>query len=133
MLGLTLSWMLFYQCDLLLLSDQTAEGLGLNVTAARIAVSLVAVVLASSAAAELGVVSFLGLIVPHIARLLVGSRHKILIPFSALGGALLLLLADTIGRRIAFPHEIPAAILLSIVGGPLLILLIRRSDKSYGI
>lgn len=132
-LGLTLSWMLFYQCDLLLLSDQTAEGLGLNVTAARIAVSLVAVVLASSAAAELGVVSFLGLIVPHIARLLVGSRHKILIPFSALGGALLLLLADTIGRRIAFPHEIPAAILLSIVGGPLLILLIRRSDKSYGI
>lgn len=132
-LGLVLAWLLFYKCDLLLLSDQTAEGLGMNVTAARCAVSLVAVVLAAAATAELGAVSFIGLIVPHIARLLVGSRHRVLIPFSALGGAFLMLLADTLGRRIAAPYEIPASILLSIVGGPLLIVLIRRSDRSYGI
>ena len=102
-------------------------------TGARIIVSLIAVVLAGIATAELGVVSFMGLIVPHIARILVGSRHRVLIPFSALGGALLLLLADTQGRTIAAPYEISAAILLSILGGPLLILLIRRSDKTYGI
>ena len=124
---------MFYKCDLLSLSDQTARSLGVNVTGARITVSLIAVVLAGIATAELGVVSFMGLIVPHIARILVGSRHRVLIPFSALGGALLLLLADTLGRTIAAPYEISAAILLSILGGPLLILLIRRSDKTYGI
>ncbi len=132
-LGLILAFLMFYKCDLLSLSDQTARSLGVNVTGARITVSLIAVVLAGIATAELGVVSFMGLIVPHIARILVGSRHRVLIPFSALGGALLLLLADTLGRTIAAPYEISAAILLSILGGPLLILLIRRSDKTYGI
>ncbi|MDD3252059.1 MAG: iron ABC transporter permease [Lachnospiraceae bacterium] len=132
-LGLVLAWMSYYKCDLLSLSDQTARGLGVNVTATRIAISLIAVVLASISTAELGVVSFIGLIVPHIARILIGSNHKALIPFSMLGGAFLLLLADTLGRTIAAPYEISASILLSIVGGPMLIFLIRRSDKTYGI
>lgn len=132
-LGLVLAFIKFYQCDLLSLSDQTAKGLGINVTASRILVSLIAVVLASISTAEVGVVSFIGLIVPHIARLLVGSSHKVLIPFSMLGGALLMLAADTLGRTIAAPYEISASILLSIVGGPMLIILIRRSDKTYGM
>lgn len=132
-LGLVLALMAFYKCDLLSLSDQTARGLGVNVTATRILVSLIAVVLASISTAEMGVVSFIGLIVPHIARILVGSRHKVVIPFSMLGGAFLMLLADTLGRTIAAPYEISASILLSIVGGPMLIILIRRSDKTYGV
>jgi iron complex transport system permease protein len=132
-LGLLLAWMAFYKCDLLSLSDQTARGLGINVTVTRILVSFIAVILASISTAELGVVSFIGLIVPHVARILVGSCHKTLIPFSMLGGGLLMLLADTLGRTIAAPYEISASILLSIVGGPLLIILIRRSDKSYGV
>lgn len=132
-LGLVLAWMVFYKCDLLSLSDQTARGLGVNVLLTRIYVSLIAVVLASIATAEVGAVSFIGLIVPHIARILVGSNHKALIPFSMLGGAFLMLLADTLGRTIAAPYEISASILLSIVGGPMLIVLIRRSDKTYGI
>lgn len=115
------------------MSDQTARGLGVNVTMTRIGVSLIAVVLASISTAELGVVSFIGLIVPHIARILVGSSHKILIPFSMIGGAFLMLLADTLGRTIAAPYEISASILLSIVGGPMLIILIRRSEKTYGV
>lgn len=132
-LGLVLAWMVFHKCNLLSLSDQTARGLGVNVTAARVAVSLIAVVLASISTAEVGVVSFLGLIVPHIARLLIGSDHRVLIPFSMLGGAFLMLLADTLGRTIAAPYEISASILLSIVGGPMLIILIRRSDRTYGV
>lgn len=132
-LGLVLAWMAFHKCNLLSLSDQTARGLGVNVTAARVAVSLIAVVLASISTAEVGVVSFLGLIVPHIARLLIGSDHRVLIPFSMLGGAFLMLLADTLGRTIAAPYEISASILLSIVGGPMLIILIRRSDRTYGV
>lgn len=132
-LGLVLAWIAWYRCDLLSLSDQTAGALGMNVTAARIALSLIAVVLASIATAEMGVVSFIGLIVPHIARMLVGSRHRVLIPFSMLGGAFLMLLADTLGRSIAAPYEISASILFSIVGGPMLIILIRRSEKTYGV
>lgn len=132
-LGLVLALMAFYKCDLLSLSDQTARSLGVHVTGTRIVVSLIAVILASISTAEMGVVSFIGLIVPHIARILVGSRHKVLIPFSMLGGAFLMLLADTLGRTIAAPYEISASILLSIVGGPMLIILIRRSDKTYGI
>lgn len=132
-LGLVLAWLVFYQCDLLSLSDQTARGLGVNVTAVRLGVSLIAVILASISTAELGVVSFIGLIVPHIARILIGSGHKALIPFSMIGGAFLMLLADTLGRTIASPYEISASILLSIVGGPMLIILLRRSEKIYGV
>lgn len=131
--ALVLAFIKFYQCDLLSLSDQTARGLGINVTASRISISLIAVVLASISTAQMGVVSFIGLIVPHIAKLMVGSSHKVLIPFSMLGGAFLMLLADTLGRTIAAPYEISASVLLSIVGGPMLIILIRRSDKMYGM
>lgn len=132
-LGLILAIFLFQRCNLLGLSDQTAQGLGVNVTAARIMVSLVSVLLASISTAVVGVVAFLGLIVPHIARLLVGSDHKVLLPFSILGGASLMLLADTLGRTVAAPYEISASILLSIVGGPMLIILLRRSDETYGV
>ncbi|WP_394523364.1 FecCD family ABC transporter permease [Lacrimispora sp. JR3] len=132
-LGLVLAFGSFYSCDLLSLSDQTARGLGVHVTTARISVSFIAVVLAGISTAEMGVVSFIGLIVPHIARLLVGSSHKVLIPFSMLGGAFLMLLADTLGRTIAAPYEISASILFSIVGGPMLIILIRRSEEIYGV
>lgn len=82
--------------------------------------------------AIIGPISFLGLIVPHIARLLVGSNHKVLVPYSILLGAFTLLLADTLGRTIAAPYEISAAIIMSVVGGPFFILLLRRSKQSYG-
>ena len=74
-------------------------------------------------------ISFLGLIVPHIARLLVGNDHKKLIPYSALLGALFFLVADTVGRWIAYPYEIGVSIIMSVVGGPLFIVLLLRSKK----
>ena len=76
--------------------------------------------------------SFLGLIVPHISRLLVGSNHKVLIPYSALLGSFIFLMADTIGRVIAYPYEISAAIIMAVIGGPMFIILLRRSKNSYG-
>ena len=94
-------------------------------------ISLVAVLLASISTAVAGAISFLGLIVPHIGRILVGSDHKMLIPFSAFFGAFTFLLADTIGRTIAAPNEVSAAVIMSVVGGPFFILLLRRSGK-YG-
>ncbi|EIQ82588.1 putative ABC transporter (permease) [Streptococcus canis] len=127
-IGLLLALLLSKTCDLLLLDDRVIRNLGIDATVLRLGISLVAVLLASVATSVVGVVSFLGLIVPHISRLLVGSKHQILIPFSALLGAFVFLLADTLGRSLAYPLEISPAIIMSIVGGPYFIYLLRRSD-----
>ena len=131
LVGLILACIYIGECNLLSLEDKTARGLGLNVNQTRIVISLVAVLLASISTAIAGAVSFLGLIVPHIGRILVGSDHKRLIPFSMLAGAFTFLLADTVGRTIASPYEISAAVIMSVVGGPFFIILLRRSGK-YG-
>lgn len=120
------------RCDLLSLSDKTVVSLGVNINRTRIWISVVSVLMASVFTAVIGAVSFLGLIVPHIARLLVGSEHKKLLPYSALLGAFVFLLADTLGRSIAYPYEISAAIIMAIVGGPMLVFLLRRSGAVYG-
>lgn len=129
--GLVLSLAFTRMCNLLALEDKTARSLGVNVNVMRIVISLIAVLLASISTAVAGVVSFLGLIVPHIGRILVGSDHRVLVPFSALFGAFTFLLADTIGRTIAAPYEVSASIIMSVVGGPFFIILLRRSKK-YG-
>ncbi len=127
--GLFLACLFIGECNLMSLEDKTARSLGLNVNSTRIVISLVAVLLASISTAIAGAISFLGLIVPHIGRILVGSDHKALIPFSALTGAFTFLLADTIGRTIAAPYEVSAAVIMSVVGGPFFIILLRRSRK----
>lgn len=129
--GLVLAIIFSGKCNLLSLEDKTARSLGVNVNAVRIVISVIAVLLASISTAVAGVISFLGLIVPHIGRILVGSDHKVLVPFSALFGAFAFLLADTIGRTIASPYEVSASIIMSVVGGPFFIILLRRSKK-YG-
>ena len=128
--GLFLACLFIGECNLMSLEDKTARSLGMNVNATRIVISLIAVLLlASISTAVAGAISFLGLIVPHIGRILVGSDHWVLVPFSALAGAFTFLLADTIGRTIAAPYEISAAVIMSVVGGPFFIILLRRSRK----
>ena len=130
--GLALALAASGRCNLLALEDKTVRGLGVNVDILRGAVSLIAVLLASITTAVAGAVSFVGLIVPHIGRLLVGSDHKWLIPFSALLGAFIMLAADTVGRLIAYPYEISPAVIMSVAGGPFFIILLKRRDKTYG-
>ena len=130
-LGLILSLFFCGTCNLLSLEDKTARSVGVNVNRYRILISIVAAILASISTAVVGVISFLGLIVPHIGRILVGSDHRKLIPFSMLLGAFVFLLADTIGRTIAAPYEVSASIIMNVIGGPFFIFLLRRSKK-YG-
>lgn len=130
--GLVLALLLCRTCDLLSLEDKTARSLGLDVNRSRIIVSCVAVLLASVSTAVIGPISFLGLVVPHLARLVVGSGHRALIPYTMLLGAFCLLLADTVGRVIAPPYEISAATIMAVIGGPVFIFLLRRSRYSYG-
>lgn len=126
--GLILAVVIFKWCNLLQLEDKTMKSLGFNVARARIIIAAIAVLLAAMATSTAGVISFVGLLVPHIARRIVGTDHKVLIPFTALAGALLILVADTLGRTVIYPSELPASTLMAIIGGPFLIFLIRK-DK----
>ncbi len=131
-LGLCVTIFLSEKCNLMALEDKTAASLGIHVNRNRILVSVVAVLLAAISTAVIGPISFLGLIVPHISRILVGSNHKVLIPYTMLLGAVVFLFADTIGRVIAQPYEISASIIMAVVGGPFFIILLKRSGKNYG-
>ena len=130
--GLLLSLFVTRYCNLLSLEDKTVRSLGINVTAIRLIISFVACLLASISTAVIGPISFLGLIVPHIARLLVGSNHKVLMPYTMILGAFTFLLADTVGRTICYPYEINATVIMSVVGGPFFVFLLRRSDRKHG-
>lgn len=131
-IGLVLALFVYGWCNYLALEDKTAKNLGLNVNLARFVISAIAVLLASVATAIAGMFAFVGLIVPHIGRVLVGTDHRLLIPFSALLGAWLILIADTFGRTLISPNEIPASIIVALIGGPFLIFLLRKSDRIYG-
>lgn len=127
--GLVLALVLSPVCNLLALDDKTVRGLGVNVDLVRFVISVAAVLLVSGVTAVIGVVGFLALIVPHVARRIVGSDHRILVPFCILLGGFVLLLADTVGRCIAPPNEIAASVIMSIVGGPFFIILLKRGDR----
>jgi len=113
--------------DILVLNDITAIGVGINVTKERKQLIILAVLLAGVCVAVGGGITFLGLIAPHIAKKLVGTLHIRVIPFSALIGAILLLLSDTISRIILAPAELPVGIVLAILGAPYLLYLLIKS------
>lgn len=127
-IGLMFALTLSAWCNVLALQDKTAKSIGFHVTRARLMIAAVAVLLAAIATATAGVIAFVGLLVPHIARPIVGHDHRVLIPFTAIAGALLILTADTIGRTIVPPMEVPASTIMAIIGGPFLIFLLRK-DK----
>ncbi|CEO25715.1 FecCD family ABC transporter permease [Paraclostridium sordellii] len=109
--------------DALNLGDEVATGLGVEVEKERRKLIIYAVILAGVATSVAGSIAFLGLIAPHIARKLVGPKHKNLIPTAALVGSLILLVGDTIARNIIAPMELPVGIVVSIIGVPYFIYL----------
>ena len=129
---LIIAFILWKKCNILSLEDRTARSLGVNVDRDRFIVALVAIILVSISTAIVGVIGFLGLIVPHVAKILVGSNHKIKIPYTMVLGAFILLLSDTVGRSIFAPYEVSAAIIMAVVGGPFFIILLRRGGDSFG-
>lgn len=118
------------ELDILMVGDELSSGLGVSVGREKRRLLFVAVALAAASVTVSGSLHFVGLLGPHLARRLVGSRHKILLPFCALTGAILVLVADTIGRTIIQPSEIPAGIFAAILGAPYFIyLMISNSRK----
>jgi iron complex transport system permease protein len=112
--------------NLLLMGEERARELGVDSQRTRRNLMVVASIVTAAAVAFSGLIGFIGLMVPHIMRLLVGPDHRRLLPASALFGALLLLLADTVARTAMAPAEIPVGIITAAVGGPFFLFLLRR-------
>ena len=129
--ALALAFLLARPTDVLCLGEETAHSLGLPVNATRFGLILIACVLAGAAVSFSGLVSFVGLLCPHIVRRLFGQgRHRILLPAAALLGASFVTLCDLLSRVLFAPFEIPVGILLSFLGGPFFLLLILKQRRS---
>jgi len=114
--------------DLLLLGERHAEALGVEVAPLRRKLLLLASATTALAVTAAGTIGFVGLVVPHLLRLLFGALHRTLLPAAAIGGGLLLLLADTMARTVIAPAELPVGVLTAILGVPLFLwLLLRRA------
>lgn len=111
----------------LALGDDVAVGLGVRVGPTRAVAALAGVALCAAVTAAAGPIGFVGLMVPHVVRMAAGPDQRWLLPLSALGGAVLLTLADTIGRVIGYPGEVEAGIVTAFVGAPVLVIIARRT------
>ena len=110
--------------------DEVAVGLGINPKRIRGMVCVVAVMMTAAIISFTGVIGFVGLAAPHIARMIIGSDHKYLLPFSAVSGALLLMAADAVGRTILRPVSIPVGIVVSFIGVPIFVHLILKERRN---
>ena len=131
-LGLALALGIAGKLDLLSLGDDAARHLGLNIERLRIGAIMIVSVLTAAAVAFAGIIGFVGLVVPHVIRMIVGPGHRVLIPASALGGALLLVVADTFARTAVPYAELPLGMLTAIIGGPFFFFLIRATSRKNG-
>ena len=118
-----------YSRDLnaLLLGEETAHNLGTDPEALKTIMLIVAAVMTSAAVAFTGVIGFIGLIIPHMMRIVVGADHRLLVPASTFAGAIFLVWADAIARTVISPNTLPVGIVTALCGGPFFLYLLRRS------
>ena len=124
--GLVLAFITAPQLNLLNLGDDIASGLGISTQRARLIGMALIALLAGAATAAAGPITFIGLVVPHLVRAVTGPDYRWILPYSALTGAVMMLLADVVGRLIARPGELQVGIVLAFVGAPFFITLIYR-------
>ncbi|MCJ1708797.1 iron ABC transporter permease [Microbacterium sp. VKM Ac-2923] len=118
--------------DLLALGERQAEHLGVRVERLRVAAIVVIALLTCAAVAFCGIIGFVGLVVPHLMRMVLGPGHRLLLPASALGGAVLLLAADLVARTAVPGSELPIGMLTALIGGPFFFWLLRRTRRRSG-
>lgn len=131
-IGLILACFCIRNANALQLGDEMAKNLGVRVNASRIVLSGVSAFLAAATVSQIGMIGFVGLVAPHIARMLVGSDYKVLMPTSILTGGLMVLLADTVGRSIWPGTEIPVGVMMSVFGGPFFLYMLRKRGNFNG-
>ena len=118
--------------NLLRLGDEAATSLGMSVEAVRFRLLALASLLAAAAVGVAGLLGFVGLVAPHCVRSLVGSDHRLLLPGAALGGAVLTVGCDFVGRMVSPPLELPAGVVMALLGPLFFLGLLLRSDSGWG-
>ena len=129
MLGGTVIFLLGHRLNILQLDDDQAQNLGLDVEKTRIILLAAASLIAAAAVSMAGIIGFVGLIVPHMIRLIVGSEYRLLLPLAAIFGATFVVFTDIIARTIIEPQEIPVGIVTAMVGGPFFIWLLSSQKR----
>ena len=126
LVGMTVAYFYSKELNALLLGEEMALTLGVEVEKVRFLMITVASLMTAAAVSVSGLIGFVGLIVPHFVRIILGPNHRALVPISALGGALLLVVADTLGRTIFSPIELPIGIVMALIGSPFFLYVLRR-------
>lgn len=127
-IGLILSLFCIRPANILALGEKTALSLGFNVTYLRLFISIVGVFLAGVCTSIVGIIGFVGLIIPHICRIIIGDDYRYCLPLSIALGGIIVLLADTIARTIGGTVELPVGIVMSLIGGPFFLYLLRKKE-----
>jgi iron complex transport system permease protein len=131
MIGMLAAFYFSRQLTILSLSEEVAVGLGQKTTLTKVVLFIVIVLLAGASVALVGNMAFIGLMVPHIVRMIVGTDYRFVLPMSALFGASFMLLADTIGRTINAPYETPIFAIISLLGLPFFLFIVHKGGKSF--
>jgi iron complex transport system permease protein len=131
--GAALAFLFARQFDAVLLGEEQAMHLGVPVEQVKIGAILLAALLTGMAVTLSGIVPFVGLVVPHAARLVYGPGHRVLVPAVALGGATFLVITDLIARTVLAPNLMPLGIMAAILGAPFFLHLLRRARHEYGV
>jgi iron complex transport system permease protein len=117
----------------LALGEDYAHQLGVRVEYARIGIIVVGSLLTAAAVSVGGLISFVGLVVPHLGRMMMGPDNVRLLPVTALLGAILLMLTDTLARTLLAPSELPVGVLMAFIGGPFFLYLLRKTKREYSL
>ena len=128
--GLAVIFLFARPLNVMQLDEDQAEQLGINVERTKIILLGAATLITAAAVCFVGTIGFVGIIVPHIVRLIWGPDHRLLLPLSAITGAILLILADTASRTLMAPSEIPVGVITAFIGAPFFLFLLRRTKKA---
>ena len=122
---------MLFRSDAFALGEESAAHLGLNVERRKIVIIALGSLLTAAAVSISGLIGFVGLVTPHAMRLILGPRHRLLLPASALGGAIFLTLADLLARVVIAPSVLPVGVFTALVGAPFFLFLLRSSKRDY--
>ncbi|MFP3916812.1 iron ABC transporter permease [Lysinibacillus telephonicus] len=130
-IGIIVSCFLARQLTILSLNEEVAIGLGQKIATIKAILFIAIIVLAGAAVALVGNMAFIGLMIPHIVRVLVGSDYRFILPMSAIIGASFMLLADTLGRTLHSPFETPVVAIVALLGLPFFLVIVRKGGKAF--
>jgi iron complex transport system permease protein len=130
-IGILISLFLSRQLTILSLSEEVAIGLGQKTAQVKAILFMIIIILAGSSVALVGNMAFIGLMIPHVVRAMVGTDYRFIIPMSAISGATFMLFADTLGRIINSPYETPVAAIVAMLGLPFFLIIVRKGGKAF--